>query len=523
MKGMITSSKCAIEKLAAIDKLVVGPARIERRRICASYTIIQGSKKDTASLIYSFQENVFEPERADYQNLADVMAAQVALNYGLFCREIEFQGSLDHHDRRFIAAMAENTAREIFVNRILKPNPFLSGDAAGIPAHRLPRYLQAEITFTHKPLEQRVSGKGWETSSKKYAVLSSGGKDSLLSFGLLQETEQDVHPLFVNESGRHWLTALNAYRFIGSTSPNAAKVWTNADRLFSWAVRHLPFIRKDFSRVRADIYPVRLWTVAVFIFGVIPLMKKRGLGKLVIGDEYDTTRRRRHRGIPHYDGLYDQSIYFDSSMTTYFRKKGWGIHQLSLLRPLSEMLIEKILSERYPHLQKHQMSCHAAHTERGAVKPCGKCEKCRRIVGMLTAIGKDPVWCGYEPAQTEACLREIAEGTSKQDGPDVQHLLHLLKQKGSIGAQLPDWQRPMERREIMMVRLDAERSPAEALPPEIRERLFGIFLEHADGAVRRSDRCWHNIDLFEEQESGSQKTRKQKRTRTQKGGAEALG
>ena len=34
----------------------------------------------------------------------------------------------------------------------------------------------------------------------------------------------------------------------------------------------------------------------------------------------------------------------------------WSMSQLSLLRPLSELLIEKILVERYPKLQAHQLS-----------------------------------------------------------------------------------------------------------------------------------------------------------------------
>ena len=32
-----------------------------------------------------------------------------------------------------------------------------------------------------------------------------------------------------------------------------------------------------FDRVRADIYPLRLWTVAVFLFGALPLLRARGI------------------------------------------------------------------------------------------------------------------------------------------------------------------------------------------------------------------------------------------------------
>src|SRR5690606_32619798 len=110
---------------------------------------------------------------------------------------------------------------------------------------------------------------------------------------------------------------------------------------FNWMIRQLPCIRSDFLKVRADIYPVRLWTVAVFLFGALPILKKRGIGRLVIGDEYDTSIRATYEGINHYAGLYDQSRYFDHALTRYFHRKQWRVSQFSILRPLSEFLVEK--------------------------------------------------------------------------------------------------------------------------------------------------------------------------------------
>jgi len=126
----------------------------------------------------------------------------------------------------------------------------------------------------------------------------------------------------------------------------------------------------------------------------LPIASKRKAGNILIGDEYDTTLKLNYQGITHYSGLYDQSKYFDNALTRYFMKKGWGFHQYSILRSLSELLILKILVKRYPELQKHQVSCHASHDKDGRVYPCGNCEKCRRIVGMLMALDEDPRNCG---------------------------------------------------------------------------------------------------------------------------------
>ncbi len=322
----------------------------------------------------------------------------MALNYGLFCREIVFHGPFDRHDRAFLRDAAANTAREIYVKKFLEPNPFLTGAAADLATERRDSYLQAELVF---PDAEPAPGTPLHNDPSKVAILSSGGKESLLSYGLLDELGAEIHPIFVNESGRHWFTALNAHRHFAEHVPQTARVWTSSDRVFAWMLRQLPFIRPDFASVRSDEYPIRLWTVAVFLFGVLPLVRARGIGRVVIGDEFDTTDRTRHAGITHYDGLYDQSRYFDNALSRYYRRKGWGLAQFSILRPLSELLIEKTLVERYPDLQRLQVSCHAAHNDGERVRPCGQCEKCRRIVGMLRAVGADPGRCGYTPEQIE--------------------------------------------------------------------------------------------------------------------------
>jgi hypothetical protein len=372
-----------LEILGVIQRLEVGPVQLEKRRLTAPYTVTQRGQVDSTELIYRFEEDVFTHEEPASLNLASMLSAQVALNYGLFCDEIVFHGWFDKQDQRFIRDMAQNTAREIFVKKFLEPNPFLRGPVTELSAVKRKTYLRSQMIFDQRGPEAEkktrrnpTDMRGWPMDPSRHAVLSSGGKDSLLSFGLLKE--------------RHWFTALNAYRHFSANIPYTARVWTNSDRVFSWMLRHIPFVRQDFENIRSDEYPIRLWTVAVFLFGALPILRKRGVGRLIIGDEFDTTLRMSHKGITHYNGLYDQSRYFDNAMTRYFHRKGWNISQFSILRPLSELLIEKTLIERYPELQRCQVSCHATHKDNERVRPCGRCEKCRRIVGMLTAIGADP-------------------------------------------------------------------------------------------------------------------------------------
>ncbi|HYW94831.1 MAG TPA: creatininase family protein, partial [Bacteroidales bacterium] len=481
------------------ESLTVAAPVIEKKKITSTY-ILQKKNGETVSneLTYSFEEDVFNPSSDTHRNLASMMLAQVALNYGLFCDEIIFDGLYDDTDRKFIRDMLENTSREIYVNRLLKPNPFIIESYRGLRPEKMKKYTSAGIRFQDS-FGGKPSGfdwKHWDTEREKHCILSSGGKDSLLSYGLMDELGKDVHPIFVNESGRHWFTALNAYRYFKEHDQNTARVWCNSDRIFNWMIRNMPFIRPDFNTVRADDYPIRLWTVAVFIFGVLPLLKKRGIGRLIIGDEFDTTRKLNYEGITHYDGLYDQSRYFDNALSRLFMKKGWNISQFSLLRSLSELLILKILVKRYPDLQRQQVSCHAAHEKEGRIYPCGNCEKCRRIIGMLKALDEDPQRCGYEPAQIDKGLKKLATASVKQIGSDASHLYSLLLDKGLIEETEHTKRLAKPYPHIMMMRFDSERSLIKDIPNDLRLPLFRIYSEYADGAARLVNKKWIQTDVF---------------------------
>jgi creatinine amidohydrolase/Fe(II)-dependent formamide hydrolase-like protein len=494
-----------LDALVVIDRLEVGPVRLEPQRLVAPYRVIQGDQSNTFDYIYRFEESVFDPAEADSQNLAAMMAAQPALNYGLFCREIVFHGIFDNQDRRFLRAMAENTAREVYVKKFLEPNPFLTGEAAHLPAVKKKSYTAARLVFAGPGRHGagHAAWRLWPTRNDRYCVLSSGGKDSLLSYGLIHDILQDgsnpsgeVHPVFVNESGRHWFTALNAYRHFSSHVAHTARVWVNSDRLFAWMLRRMPFIRGNFADLRADEYPIRLWTVAVFLFGALPLMRKRGMGRLLVGDEFDTTVNAIHQGIRHYDGLYDQSIHFDQALSSYFLQKGWAISQFSILRPLSELLIEKILVERFPDLQTHQISCHAASKAQDRVVPCGRCEKCRRIVGMLTALSADPRRCGYTGEQIDHALKRLVAKGIHQEAPGAEQMMYMLIRLNAVAVESHSAVRPREHPDILKMRFDPERSPMQGIPMDLRRPLFQIYARYTDGAVMRRGRMWRSIDAL---------------------------
>ncbi len=464
------------EALPALFSLHVGSIRVEPRRITARYTVTRNDKTTiSADLIYRYQEPVFQPRTAESINLASVILAQVAMNYGLFFDEIIFDGLYDPADQRFIREMTENTSREIYVNKLLQPNQFLLPPYNQVETVRRKTYTLAQIRFENTGFTKITQSRPFlPAEPQNFLILSSGGKDSLLSYGIIRHLGYKASPVFVNESGRHWFTALNAYRYLGQNEPLTARVWSNCDRMFSWMLRQMPFIRPDFGRLRSDYYPLRLWTVAVFLFGVLPLALKRGSSHILVGDEYDTTVRSRFRDISHYNGLFDQSLFFDRRLTRYYREKSWSIQQYSILRSLSELLIMKILVRQFPDLQATQISCHAAHNRSGRIYPCGACEKCRRIVGMLTALREDAGRCGYSPGQIQTCLTALETKSVKQIGPDAGHLYHLLVSAGHIKRTEHTLSMARRHEEIVHLRFDRQRAFEDDIPELLRRPLIDL-------------------------------------------------
>lgn len=143
------NTSIAQSPIVVIEHFKVGPVKIEPNRLLMPYTVIQNGQADTKELIYKYEEQVFDKNNPTDQNLAGMIGAQLALNYGLFCEKITFDGLFDHTYQRFLKDMMENTSREILVNKILQPTVFLKEVAKGIVPQKKKRYTNAEVAFTN--------------------------------------------------------------------------------------------------------------------------------------------------------------------------------------------------------------------------------------------------------------------------------------------------------------------------------------------------------------------------------------
>lgn len=435
------------------------------------------------TLINSYPEDV---NIKGVHELAVLTGIIPAINYGLFTDTIEIKAPLHELDYKYFLDMMDITARDIFVNRIINNTGLIREEYIPrgeiVPEDAKPKAeVQVSETFTGSDLDL-------QPDYKKCVVMSSGGKESLLTYGLLGEAGCDTYPYFVNESGRHWFTALTAYKGLASTDPKTRKVWTNLDRLFAFIEKNMKIVVPYYWKKNREIYPVRLFWYAHYIFSVLPLGLKNNIGNVTMGNEFDdpTGLSFEYRGIRHYYATYDQSLDFDDYMTSWMAQRGLNIKQWSPLRPITPIIVLRILFRRYGRLAVWQTSCHSTHIENGVVKPCGTCFKCNGVLLMMLAEGLDPTVIRYEKRHVETLPERLEKGLIRLEESLVKHSLYLISERGLWrlpGAQ-PVWH-------VEMIHFDNINSRPDFIPhKELREHVLDIYEKYTRGYVKLVDGKW---------------------------------
>jgi hypothetical protein len=406
------------------------------------------------------------------------------LNYGLFTKEIKLKYPVSQADNALLNDLLDIFSKDIFINKFLRrKNPYI------LPEFHL---TDADVTEQNaKPLatikpsdvtEDAPICSGLDKNS--CGVLSSGGKESLLTYAMLKEIGAKVYPLYVNESGGHWRTALPAFRHHAKVEPNTCRVWLNVDRLYTFMLDHLRIIRPDHRKVWNDTYPIRLCIFPVYVFYLLPVFASKKIGNLLIGSEFDDPRLSPYyKGIKHYYGVYDQTQDYDLRMEEWYGKRMPGMRQWSAVRPISGLIVERILTKRYPKTAKLQRSCHSVHFQGKELVPCGDCSKCLGIQLFLRANNIDPALMAYSKKDVELFPKRFAEGGLRLDEDEREHAAFLVSKFDPAvnGKPYPH---------VETIHLYKETGDLMLVPKQFRAPLLGIIKKYTNGFSKLENNTW---------------------------------
>jgi hypothetical protein len=437
-------------------------------------------KVSSFPLCAKYEDALSQKHRA----LLRMVAVMPLLNYGLFAKEIKLSYEVSKADFTLITNLQEIFSKEIFINKLIRrKNPYILPEYV-VSKEDAPEWKaipQATITSTNFVEDTPITV---ELNEHACGVLSSGGKESLLTYGMLKEIGAEVHPLYVNESGGHWRTALPAYRHFRGNDPNTARVWINVDRFYTFMLDHMRIIRKDHREIWADTYPIRLCIFPVYVFLLLPIFAKRRIGNILIGSEFDDPRIAPYfAGIRHYFGVYDQTQDFDVRMEQWFSKRMPGMRQWSAVRSISGLIVERILTRRYPELARVQRSCHSCHFDHGAILPCGKCSKCQGILLFLLANNVDPSIMGYSDEDATSLPARIAEGNLRLDEDEKNYALFLSK-------LLPNF-KDKKQLHIETIHMHKSTSDLQLLPTRFRAPILEILTKNTKGVSTLKNESWN--------------------------------
>ena len=455
-----------LERIREFKEITVSVESIEKRRIIGNIGIISEGGVKLFRIRFTYPEDIDVD-----QNTAGMILTMPAINFTLFSGKLTLNFPVTDNDIRIVEEWTRINNREVFINRLSRRRhefflpEYLPGPGDITPANSVGKtIIEAPVRIEEKT--------GCNNDRNAVAVLSSGGKESLLTSGLLGELGSRVHHIFINESGGHWRTAKTSYDYLSSSGKDTLKIWTNVDRFYKFCLDNMKSLNRKVSGAWADDYPVQLFIFPVYIFACIPLLIKHSIGSLLMGDEFDDPLDMTDfNGISHYYGIYDQTRDFNMSASDYFRSKGYDIRVWSAVYPISGSLEEKILINRYHDLFLTQRSCHSCRISNGNIIPCGKCSKCLGIMLFILAAGGHPEEVGYSRKSVLDLPEMLGKVSMRLDRDE------LVLMKKIVIEKLEDDTSHVNRIHI----LPDEEEPLRGVPEEFRDGLLKIFMEYAGG------------------------------------------
>jgi len=330
-----------------------------------------------------------------------------------------------------------------------------------------------------KALNYNFSGKKIKKSLKEKAILLfSFGKDSLLTYALLDELGVRIVPFFMKEPQC-------AYE-------NAHKRKL-ADKFYEKIGEEIDFFPLSFGKLRQDEHLYWGWDIILsqYAFVLIPYYFYHQAKYVFIGNEQSCNFYTKDDEGYLVNPVYEQSVSVMQLLQEIPKLFSINTHIGSLVEPVHEIFISYILHHRYPEIGHYQMSCFSEEPEAKKSRWCGKCEKCARMYIFFKALGISPERVGFYNQQMlnlgKKELYTIFNQVEKDSayggsglGRDEQLLAFYLAYKNGVKGDLIDefsslYLNEAERKKEKLVKEFFGIHTSYSLPSTLRRKTIKIF------------------------------------------------
>lgn len=333
-----------------------------------------------------------------------------------------------------------------------------------------------------------IQGKNILTSNlfprrtNKTAILPfSFGKDSLLTYSLLKELGICPIPVFIKEP----LSSEENYHIEMLTK-----------KFFEEFKEKVLFIENQAGKLREGGEGWYGWELQLtqYAMMLLPIVWSKKARYLFFSNEQSCNEEFLDKEGFWCNPVYEQSVKWLEQMNDLLQILGMkNLEVGSLIEPLNDLAIVKILHHRYPKIAKYQTSCSAETPEAKFNRWCGNCSKCARLFIFFLANNIDPKKIGIPTNMLELKYKNkytlFEDGNNKDSaydesrvGRNEQLLAFYLAYKNGYKGELIDLFKKLYLKESRKREKELREEyfgihSTKTLPKELKYKLLNIYKE----------------------------------------------
>lgn len=312
---------------------------------------------------------------------------------------IAFAATMEMPNLLGVDRMEYNTAypmfASVFFENVIQDLLYTADTGTCSPVEALKKFINTEFVFDS--YDVRLPDRHRDTEEE--AVISfTFGKESLLTYAILRELEMPTHLVFTRNPLEKRKISEDYYSYQGEHVERLARMLKNKFK------QDLVFLENELMLLTSDEYlklpdtTISLCTLMTnFALSLLPFNNYYKAKYLFFGNEQSCNdayiNKEGFKCYPVFDQSARWTLQIDSMARLLTKDK---VRVGSLMEPLHELAIVKILHGRYKDLGRLQMSCFSDNEYGKESHWCQSCSKCVRIFLFLQANGIDPKTLGFK-------------------------------------------------------------------------------------------------------------------------------
>ncbi len=269
-------------------------------------------------------------------------------------------------------------------------------------------YNKDTLTILRKFINSSYDFKSYSLKSFDYVpkvrnksiILFTFGKDSMLSYAIAEEIGINPTGVYMEESDFEYYDTFAKVSEKTYENIHKAALIKKFNKEFN---KRIISVKNDLGKIKnSDHFGIKgvemPWASQLTEFSLLalPLNHYFKARYLIFGNEASCSASYMNKEGIKTNPVFDQSSEWVVEISKMLKLITSKISTLSLIEPIHEIAIIKILHQRYPQYAKYQMSCTASSKSARYSMYCHSCSKCARIFIFLKANKIDPATVGYK-------------------------------------------------------------------------------------------------------------------------------